>query len=107
MNGETTLKLQDYGYVLVDAEGNLYEAHDGATIAGPATAEERRELADYMIQRWQRWAGATAEKRAIFICHASTEPTPSVPTEVVFEVDGKLFRRLADGTVEPFLPHQE
>lgn len=48
----------------VDEDGDdLYYGHDGRVDEwthgdqSPLTAEERREIAEYMIARWKRWGG--------------------------------------------------
>jgi hypothetical protein len=51
----------------VDDDGDeIYYGHDGTVdewreygSQPPLTVEERREIAEYMIARWQRWAART------------------------------------------------
>lgn len=65
-------RLEDYEYELestgrrlpaneglfsIADDGDLTTGYDNAYDGATFTAEERREIADYMIARWQRWAG--------------------------------------------------
>ena len=50
------------GILGIDNEGNLYEGYDGVLFDSRHdnaqwTAEERRELAQFAIERWQKWGG--------------------------------------------------
>ena len=44
-----------------DVGESITEGWDGGVEAGaPFTARERREIAEYMVARWRRWARRTA-----------------------------------------------
>jgi hypothetical protein len=39
-----------------DGETDIYYGYDGGLSTSDFTAEEKREVADYVIALWQRWA---------------------------------------------------
>lgn len=53
------------GILGIDPEGNTFDGYDSSWDErdfrprenGPMTKEERHEIADEMIARWQRWKG--------------------------------------------------
>lgn len=61
---EDTIKLAtgrelyaNRGIVGIDAEGNAFEGYDSGLSDAPLTLDERREIAEMMIERWRKYGG--------------------------------------------------